>query len=119
MKKSEQIRINENCMQAINRYNYISAHSEVKEVKRLRTCSAKVLITDEYYTLVSYNTVVAFIDRETDTLYDILRYVYGYTSTSAQHISKFESDYCKGKWNCEHSFRYYSVGNSDTLYTRL
>lgn len=119
MKKSEQIRINENCKRAIERYNYIMAHSEVKKVKRLRSCSAHVLITDEYYTLRSYNTVVAFIDRETDTLYDILRYVYGYTSTSAQHISKFESDYCKGKWNCEHSFRYYNINNESTLYCGL
>ena len=119
MKKSEQIRINENCKQAINRFNYICAHSEIKETRKLRNCTAMVLITDEYYILQSYNTVVAFIDRESDTLYDILRYVYGYTSTSAQHISKFESDYCKVKWNCEHSFRYYPVSGDEPIYTSL
>ena len=115
MKKSEQIKINNDCLRAIQRYNYINAHSETREINRLRNCTARVIVTDEYYTLVSYNTVVAFIDRESDTLYDILRYVYGYTSTSAQHIAKFESDYCAGKWNCQYSYRYYPVNG----YTHL
>ena len=46
-----------------------------------------------YYVLRSYNTIVAAIDVSNDTLYDFLRYVYGYTSTSAQHIAKFSCDY--------------------------
>lgn len=39
--------------------------------------------------LISYNTEVACIDFSTGICYDYLRKVYGYTATSAQHISKF------------------------------
>lgn len=76
--------------------------------KRLRTCKAVVVETENYYILQSYSTTVAVIDKRTDTLYDVLRYVYGYTATSAQHISKFEKDYCRGKWNCEMRLTYRS-----------
>ena len=76
--------------------------------KRLRTCKAVVVETENYYILQSYRTTVAVIDKRTDTLYDVLRYVYGYTATSAQHISKFEKDYCRGKWNCEMRLTYRS-----------
>lgn len=75
-------------------------------IKKLRSCTAEVIITDKYYFLRSYNTIVAFIDRNTDTLVDVLRLVYGYTSTSAQHISKFNSDYGSGKWGCAYSIRW-------------
>lgn len=76
--------------------------------KRLRTCKAVVVETENYYILQSYRTTVAVIDKRTDTLYDVLRYVYGYTATSAQHISKFEKDYCSGKWCCEMRLTYRS-----------
>lgn len=61
--------------------------------KRLRSCTAWVYQTENYYVLRSYNTVIACIDKNTNVLYDFLRLVYGYTSTSAQHISKFRHDY--------------------------
>lgn len=76
--------------------------------KRLRTCRAVVFETENYFILKSYRTIIAVIDKRTDTLYDVLRYVYGYTATSAQHISKFEKDYCRGKWNCEMRLTYRS-----------
>ena len=76
------------------------------DYKRLRTCKAVVVETENYYILQSYRKTVAVIDKRTDTLYDVLRYVYGYTATSAQHISKFEKDYCRGKWNCEMRLTY-------------
>ena len=76
--------------------------------KRLRACKAVVVETENYYILQSYRTTVAVIDKRTDTLYDVLRYVYGYTATSAQHISKFEKDYCSGKWGCEMRLTYRS-----------
>ena len=83
-------------------YNYIIAS------RKLRSCSAVVHETDNYYFLQSYNTIVAFIDKSTDTCYDVLRLVYGYTSTSAQHIAKFRHDYGNGKWGCEHEMRWYN-----------
>ena len=96
MKKQEQKLINERCMIA-----YDNALEEtVIDAKRLRTCKAIVYETENYYILRSYNTVVAVIDKAFDTLYDCLRVVYGYTATSAQHIAKFDHDYCSGSWGC-------------------
>ena len=67
---------------------------------RLRYCSANVYVTPDYIVLKSYNTVVAFINKHTREFFDILRYVYGYTSTSAQHIAKFRNDYSSHfDWN--------------------
>lgn len=77
--------------------------------KRLRSCSALVFETEHYYILQSYRIPIAVIAKSTDTLYDVLRYVYGYTLTSAQHISKFEKDYCRGKWNCEMRLTYRGI----------
>ena len=110
MKKKEQQRIEqqrinrriENVIDVFNEFN--SFDPDTCPSKRLRYCSAYVYDTGNYYVLQSYNTIIAIIDKNTDTLYDFLRYVYGFTSTSAQHISKFEKDYCKGKWNCEYRY---------------
>lgn len=55
------------------------------------------------------NIVIAIIDKRTDTLYDFLRHVYGYNSTSAKHISKFSNEYGMGKWGCTHSLIYRDV----------
>ena len=74
--------------------------------KRLRSCSAVVYETPHYYVLKSYRTIIAVIDKATDTLYDVLRYVYGYTATSAKHVKKFGQDYGRCKWNCEMCLTY-------------
>ena len=60
---------------------------------RLRNCQAVVFETRNFFVLKSYDTIVAHIDKFTGQKFDFLRYVYGYTSTSAQHISKFFRDY--------------------------
>lgn len=93
-----------------------SAITSIHNSRQLRSCSATVfdLVDDTtgeilYHVLRSYNTIVAFIDPTTDTLYDVLRKVYGYTSTSAQHISKFSKDYGQSKWGCANVLRYYPV----------
>lgn len=65
---------------------------------RLRTCQAYVYETRDYYILRSYETLVACIHKDTDNLIDVLRMVYGYTSTSAQHIAKFSHDYGRAKY---------------------
>lgn len=67
--------------------------------EKLRKCSATVFTYrdvdgDTVYLLKSYNTIVAMVDEKGDGI-DFLRYVYGYTATSAQHIRKFFDDYCK------------------------
>lgn len=107
MKKSEQLAINEEVMKALDEFN--ACNDEMVSEGRLRSCTAQVYRKGKYYVLQSYRTIIAFIDTETDTCYDVLRYVYGFTSTSAQHIAKFRHDYGAGKWGCEHELRYYSV----------
>ena len=92
MKKAEQLAINAHVLDAIKAFNYDNAHSTLNW-HRLRSCSAEVAQIENWIVLRSYNTIVAVIHRESGILYDFLRYVYGYTSTSAQHISKFAHDY--------------------------
>ena len=67
--------------------------TNIKKVARLRECTAFVYETESYYVLRSYSTYVAFIRKSDGTCFDILRAVYGYTATSAQHIAKFKTDY--------------------------
>ena len=97
-----QLKINEECRAY---YDYAMAErgqmpwvpdNKPSPWKRLRRCSAEVLETPTFFILRSYNTVVAVVDKRTGTTYDVLRMVYGYTATSAQHIAKFSADYGNG-----------------------
>lgn len=107
MKRAEQQEINRVAMEIFD--NAILELNSIKgraEWKRLRTCTAEVAETENYYILRSYNTLVACIEKSTDTLADVLRVVYGYTPTSAQHIAKFRKARCyggygAGKWGVE------------------
>ena len=114
MKKSEQLAINEQVVALVNDLN--TPNNYTGNFERLRSCSAEVApVIDAdtgellYYVLRSYRTIIAAIDVRTDTLYDFLRYVYGYTATSAQHIAKFDHDYGMGKWGCTNRFTYREV----------
>lgn len=103
MKHSEKAQVN-SLQKAINDivlYDWKIAQNEIdhKHGERLRNCQAWVYESENYYFLRSYNTIVAFIHKDTKTCYDILRYVYGYTATSAQHISKFWHDYTPYRWH--------------------
>lgn len=62
------------------------------EFTRLDYCQARTCQYDGYTFLVSYNTLVAFIDNY-GRFIDVLRLVYGYTATSAKHISKFRNKF--------------------------
>ena len=94
MKKAEQQIINTKVEEFIERFNSEN-HGPNEDVKRLRSSSAKVYTLEKYFVLQSYNTIVAVIDRDTGEAYDFLRYVYGYTATSAKHISAFFHDYSR------------------------
>ena len=110
MKKSEQLAINEQVLEYMQAYNdWVDEYNVIPSWKRLRYCAAEVATVGNWYVLRSYNTIVAIIDTQTDTLVDFLRYVYGYTSTSAQHISKFDKDYGMGKWGCANRLTYREV----------
>ena len=80
---------------------WITAPKRIDEFERLDYCQAKTYQTRGYSFLISYNTIVAFID-DSGNMYDVLRLVYGYTATSAKHISKF-----RGKFRhvSEHTWR--------------
>lgn len=56
---------------------------------KLNYCQAEYTHNGLYILLRSYNTIVACIYTPSWTGYDFLRYAYGYTATSAHHISKF------------------------------
>lgn len=113
MNKNEQAAINAQVLAILTDINRFCVTGDFK---RLRYCSAEVApVMDAetgvlmYYVLRSYRTIVAAIDVSNDTLYDFLRYVYGYTSTSAQHIAKFSKDYGMGKWGCTNRLTYREV----------
>lgn len=71
--------------------------------KQLHSCTAWVYETENYYILLSYETFIASINKEDAKLFDALRMVYGYTSTSSLHIAKFWHDYGHGE---KFTFRY-------------
>ena len=93
MKKSVQIAMNEWVLNAKQDMAEDINFSHSLEWKRLRNCQAEVAETGKFYILRSYNTIVACIRKNCGQSYDFLRYVYGYTATSSQHISKFIRDY--------------------------
>lgn len=103
MKKSVQETVNAKCLA-----EYDMAMDELKTgiftTKRLRSCTATVIETNNYWILRSYNTIVAVTSKNTGVCYDVLRIVYGYTATSAQHIAKFCHDYHTPEyhWGAEH-----------------
>ena len=115
MRKAEQMKINNVCEMywnfAIKEYERDCTWNDCT---RLASCQAWVYETEHYYILRSYNTLVACIVKDTDTLVDVLRGVYGYTATSAKHISKFRKSsvyggYGSGKWGCENILTYREV----------
>lgn len=81
------------CTSAENSINLEMKSYGMKRIGQLRTCKAAVYETKNWFILRSYRTFVAAIHKDTCIGYDFLRDVYGYTATSAQHISKFFADY--------------------------
>ncbi len=108
-RKEQQQLINSECERVYNLAMDVWDKNSHGNGEKLRSCSAKVYKIGNYIYLRSYSTVIAIIDTTTDTCYDVLRMVYGYTATSAQHIAKFRHDYGQGKWGCENEYRYYFV----------
>ncbi len=96
--------INEKCALAARVAFYellFSCNNDLRKAnsKKLRSCSAKVYETKNWYILQSYETIVAYIWKHDFTIYDNLRIEYGYTATSAQHIAKFIHDYTPYPYN--------------------
>ena len=91
MKKSAQLTINNTVISAYEKWSFY--REPIVSSHRLNYCNAYVLDTANYLVLRSYQTDIAIIDKRTGIMYDFLRFVYGYTATSAQHIAKFERLY--------------------------
>ena len=108
MSKKAQLEANKEVLEALDRFKDELKNCTFSTCNRLRACNAYVYESPSFYVLRSYNTVVAIIEKSTGTCYDFLRLVYGYTSTSAQHISKFNNDY-GSKWDCNKRFTYREV----------
>lgn len=111
MKKNDQIDINIYVEDTVTDINYFLGTTEKPiKWKQLYRCSADTCIVKGGWILLrSYSTVVAAYNIYNNELFDFLRLVYGYTSTSAQHITKFRK-YCLyefGKDPC--IYRWYAV----------
>ena len=96
MKKAEQKTIDRMVMDKYSLYHDNERFVGCRVGRRLRSCTAWVIKGDYGYYLRSYDTIIAVIPYDELVCYDFLRYVYGYTSTSTHHISKFARDYGNG-----------------------
>ena len=67
-------------------------------IRSLYRCNAEIWEYKGFLALVSYKTPIAVYAPDNATLYDCLRIVYGYTATSAQHISKVS------KWLADNNY---------------
>ena len=94
MKKQEQLSINSKIELDLDKCNEVFRNTPDDKMPpkvRLNNCQAWTQDFEGFTVLWSYKTAVAVYDKTTDTLYDVLRAVYGYTATSAHHIAKFRS----------------------------
>lgn len=98
MTKKEQIADNAIIEQYIDELNAEIGVDGLHYLGRLRSCNAYVYTTKHFTVLRSYNTIVAAVYKSSvnaaPVFIDFLRYVFGYTNSSAQHIAKFKHDYC-------------------------
>ena len=113
MTKQEQKQINDAVIKKLDEFT--ASSKTLLSTKTLRCCKAVVyeMVDDAtgeiIYALKSYDTVVALIYG--NCIYDFLRFTYGYTATSAQHIAKFTRDYIDMFYPETKTYRYYSIGD--------
>lgn len=100
MKKQEQLSINSKIYLVMDKCYEVFCNTTEDKMPpkvRLNHCHAWTQDFEEFIILWSYNNPVAVYEKSTETLYekstealyDMLRGVYAYTATSAQHIAKF------------------------------
>lgn len=90
MLREQQIMHNEKCLAALKEIDAMQVEGSFRSWQRLNYSQAE--FSSNWYgitVLRSYNTIVAMYDDETGIGYNFSRYVYGYTATTTQHISKF------------------------------
>lgn len=93
MKKELQLKINTEVLNSWEHakkvWNTIPDNATITQIDH---CQCGYIIWGSYIFLVSYSTMVAYIQGD-GVLFDILRLVYGYTATSAKHIAKFRNKF--------------------------
>ena len=103
-KKEMQAEINKNALVGMELWDQAIV---IVSRERLNYCNAFILELDnDCLALTSYGSLVAVFDKKTGFFYDVLRFTYGYTSTSAQHIAKFRSKLGKSILK---EYRYYPI----------
>lgn len=93
MKASEKALQEKFNMECVNEFNNAMRELDLNRSvswHRLYNCNARYCVTDNYAILQSYSTIIAVQNLDTACCYDLLRCEYGYTATSAQHVSKFK-----------------------------
>ena len=83
-----------------------SVFNKGKKRCKLYSCNAEILEYMGTLVLVSYGTPIAVFTPADGSLYDCLRVVYGYTSTSSQHISKFKKWLSENNHPLRHTVRF-------------
>ena len=82
-----------------------SVFNDGKKRCKLYSCNAEIWECMGILALVSYGTPIAVYTND-GSLYDCLRVVYGYTATSAQHISKFEKWLSENNYHVQYAVRF-------------
>lgn len=88
-RRAIQEKVNEKVLSA---YKVFDESFYPEHLRPFRSCHAQIGWNDKYIALYSFGTMVCFYERSTGNFFDVLRYVYGYTATSNQHIWKFFRD---------------------------
>lgn len=83
-----------------------SVFNNGKKRCKLYSCNAEIWECSGILILVSYGTPIAVFAPDGGSLYDCLRVVYGYTATSAQHISKFKKWLSENNYNVKDAVRF-------------
>lgn len=82
------------CKSVYNHLSQIIGERNFKRVAPLTERNAYVFETKHFYYLMSFDTVVAVIEKEMKICIDFLFLIYGYTPLGSHyHIAKFCEDY--------------------------
>lgn len=109
MKKDEQREINQIIESEYEGMRQTLRECTKSRIGRLYSCKADMWYSGRYIILYSYESIVAFYNTTNGRLIDNLRMTYGYTVTSAQHITKFHKWLTENNWTVCISHRYYEV----------
>lgn len=80
---------------------------------KLYSCNARIIETKKGFYLLSYSTYIGYYDKKKKEFDDVLRLVYGYTSTSSQHLAKFHHWLRERGYASEQYHRYYNICELD------